>query len=279
MPSRSELRKERNKKRNQKILAGSAVFLLCAGGVFGIATSIMQNKSNGNVIEAHVPQDVDALFYSEANDDSWDYFRTLAGDQETPQIINAEKIAVAFKDGESYLYVTGDKKLKNELEERNVSPVASNDNLYLLKGTPEGVVENGLSSVAGYVGKGFRADNSFGYVTNKHTDKSFFDGESGIPTNDWSWVGTFTQGSWDGVVEGLTSTDFNLEKFDTWVGFEKKPSWVKNMFEMNSDNQIVIQSTPENLSSITGNKMKMPEIDDITTTISDNGSMKIKFER
>ena len=280
MQSRKEARAAKRKERRNKVAKSFAIGGLCfitVGG--GAIWAVSQSTPNVSSIEKHVPQDVDALFMSVMDDESWDYFKTISGYKNISSPINAKNIAVSFKNGKSYLYVQGDNKLDKELVERNIIPVDSVDDVYLLAGADDGLVDSGLGTAEDYAGKGINDGTSFGYVTNRNIKKGFFDEKSGIPSQDWEWVGKFNNTQWSGKVKGISANDFDMNKFDKWVGFEKKPAWLNNAFTENEEGVVNVTLTPRDISEITGDPQISSDIVDITSTLNSDGVMDFKFER
>lgn len=278
---RSAQRRKEQSKNNRKTLIGISCGILAfaiAGGGFLVYSDVSSNKSTA--IEKHVPTDVDSVFVSDKNSDSWEYFRVISGYDNAVDMLNAEKVGVAFKDDQSYLYVQGGKELEKEISERKIKVEGSGDGAYLIAGDSSGFVEDGLGNMDDYAGKHSKHKQSFVYATNKYSDDDkFFAGESGIPTSDWSWIGTFTDKGWLGEIKTVNADQFDMKRFDAWAGFEQKPRWVKDGISKDSTGKVNISYSPKEVGEITGNKMKMSNIDDIKVMIDKNNIMTLNFER
>lgn len=278
---RSAQRRKEMKQKNRKKIVGLSCGVLAfvvAGGGFLLYNQSVENKATA--IEKHVPVDVDSLFISDKNDDSWEYFRIISGHDNAVNMLNAKKVGVAFKDDQSYLYVEGGKELEKEIAERNIKVEGSGDGAYLIAGDKSGFTEDGLGTLDDYAGKNSKHEESFAYATNKFSDdKKFFEGESGIPTDDWSWTGTFTDKGWLGEIKDVNADQFDMKKFNAWVGFEKKPNWVHDGITKNKDGLVTISYNPRELGEVTGNNTKMTNIDDINVTIDKSNIMTLNFER
>lgn len=278
---RSAQRRKEQSRKKKKVLIGAScgvLAFLVAGGAFLAYENIANNDSTA--IEKHIPTDVDAVFVSDKNPDSWEYFKVISGYDNASDLLNAEKVGVAFRDGQSYLYAQGGKELEREISERDINVEGSEGGAYLIAGDKSGFVGDGLGKMDDYVGKHREHDESFAYATNKYSnDGQFFEGESGIPTNDWLWTGTFTDKGWLGEIKDINSDQFDMKKFDAWVGFEKKPNWVRDGISKDDTGKVIISYNPQEFGEITGNKTQMANIDDIKVTIDKSNIMTLNFER
>lgn len=278
---RSAQRRQTQSNKRKKTIIGlscGALAFAIAGGGFLAYNNAVSNTTTA--IEKHVPTDVDSVFVSDKDASSWDYFRVISGHDNVVDLLNADKVGVAFKDDLSYLYVEGGKDLEKEIAERDIKTVASGGGVYLIAGDKSGFVEDGLGKMDDYAGKDSKHDKSFAYATNKHSDDDkFFAGESGIPTEDWTWTGTFTNKGWLGEIDAVSAGQFDMKKFDAWVGFEKKPNWVKDGITKDDSGIVTISYAPHEVGEITGNKPKMVNIDDINVTIDNKSIMTLNFER
>lgn len=269
---------QQKKKKLQKIAligGGAAIAAAATVGAF----TLFGNGTQITEIENHVPADVDALFISEKNLDSWEYTKALSGSANSQQIDAATMVGAAFKDGKTYFYAAGEKKaMDTEMEKRGLADLPNLDGVYLLEGEADGLVEVGLGASEDYAGKDLKEAPSFGYVTNNNFDEDYFAGESGIPTKKWIWFGTFSEGAWVGDTSGVKASDFDLDKLDDWVNFEKKPAFLNDSF-VQKDDAIGISLTLKELSTISGIPEYSSGIDDIKATLDNEGVMQISLER
>lgn len=272
-------KEDHKKKKLQKTaLIGGGAALAIAAATIG-AFALLGDDAHITEIEKHAPADVDALFISEKNLDSWEYTKALSGSANSQQIDAATTVAAAFKDGKTYFYAAGEKNAMDaEMEKRGLANLPNIDGVYLLEGEADGLVEDGLGAAKDYAGKDLKEAPSFGYVTNSNFDEDYFEGESGIPTDKWIWFGTFSEGAWVGDTSGVKASDFDLEKLDDWVNFEKKPAFLNDSF-VQKDGAIGISLTLKELSTISGIPEYSSGIDDIKATLDNEGVMQISLER
>ncbi len=286
------LKREAYKKEKNKIYKIIIASVVAVGVILGIIFGVMAITKNTDIlpttkdrstsIESHVPEDIDSLFISEVNNDSWEYIRTLAKSNVSQRLDSAKYVAVAYKDGKSYLYAQGDvDEMKIEASERKLN-VPNMNGVYLLDGDEDGLVEQGLSYSDSYEGQGLNSANkSFGYITTKYSDMKI-DKEMGLPTYPWTWYGTFGEDAWVGYSKELKSIDFDLVKLAKWERFTKEDdAWLLASFAKSSsdDNSININLKLDQLSKLTGVKEYSASIDDIKATIKEDGLMEIVFER
>lgn len=273
---RRRARVRQKKEQQKKILifaaSGLGVALLVALAIF-----IFSPKTNyTSAIVQQVPRDFDVVFVSDANAGSWKYMETLAGSEALPDIQSAESVGMAWSDGISYLYVAGDpKQIESELETHGLDDAPRQNGVFILNGEKAGFSDNNLYDSLNEEDQALAGSASFAYI-NGQKDLEFFEGDSGMPTEEWKWTGIFQEGRWVGQTEGIMADDVDLNALESWAVFEQKPEWVAEAFQQ-TDDGLTISLLPEHIQSILGLETLETAIDDINIIMSNDGTMEVSI--
>lgn len=290
---RKELREARQEKKRLKIriavIVVAVVTLIVAAYVSYALARTSDDQKNPkmlNAIEQLVPNSVDAFFASE-NDtaDAATYIQSIASTNTEAHLTNADYVGVALKGGKSYLYATSAKpsELTQELDEQNIKYEKLNNDVILVSGNGrgEGVSDEdgSLWGSAEYQSNRTKNNKSIAYMTNANSPQGVIPSEAGMPEQTWKWQGTYVEGEWVGQALGVKSSDFNLNKFDSWLVNHKSPdlSWLRERISKEGSEVTM------NLPTSRFTDLKLPsyenQITDITVKINAEGRLKLVLER